>query len=102
MLALQQSDPITEKMDPEYNFRGSHALLPTKASNPSIQRMQLGFEERKAAVREEMRRMNQLPPNSAYATHRLHVLNKTLQLMSIQRNPSEEEELEKLLARLSL
>lgn len=40
--------------------------------------------DKKAAVDEEMKRMNQLPANSAYATHRLKVLNKVLQLLSIQ------------------
>lgn len=41
-------------------------------------------EEKKAAVHEEMKRMNQLPSNSTYATHRLRVLNKVLHLLSIQ------------------
>jgi len=45
---------------------------------------QMGDEEKKAAVQEEMKKMHQLPSNSSYATHRLRVLNKILQLTSIQ------------------
>ncbi|KAJ9671741.1 hypothetical protein PVL29_025447 [Vitis rotundifolia] len=45
---------------------------------------QMDSEGKKAAVHEEMKRMNQLPANSTYATHRLRVLNKILQLTSIQ------------------
>lgn len=59
-------------------------------------------EEKKAAVHEEMKRMNQLPSNSTYATHRLRVLNKVLHLLSIQRTTSQDEELELLFAGLSL
>ncbi|KAI3441561.1 uncharacterized protein J3R85_002154 [Psidium guajava] len=63
---------------------------------------QLGFDEKKVAVDMEMKRMNQLPANSTYATHRLKVLNKVLQLMKIQRTASQDEELELLFASLSL
>ncbi|GMH25522.1 hypothetical protein Nepgr_027365 [Nepenthes gracilis] len=63
---------------------------------------QLGNEEKKAAVESEMKRMHQLPVNSTYASHRLRVLNKILQLMSIQRSGSQDEELELLFAGLSL
>ncbi|GAB2284565.1 hypothetical protein Dimus_019020 [Dionaea muscipula] len=59
-------------------------------------------EKKKAAIQEELRRMHLLPANSAYATHRLRVLNKILQLMSIQRSATQDEELESLFARLSL
>ncbi|KAL0001106.1 hypothetical protein SO802_014887 [Lithocarpus litseifolius] len=45
---------------------------------------QVGYEEKTAAVHDEMKRMNRLPANSTYATHRLRVLNKIQQLMSIQ------------------
>lgn len=58
--------------------------------------------DKKAAVDEERKRMNQLPANSAYATHRLKVLNKVLQLLSIQRTTSQEDELELLFASLSI
>ncbi|KAK4781395.1 hypothetical protein SAY86_015497 [Trapa natans] len=62
----------------------------------------MGSDEKKAAVDEEMKRMNRLPSNSSYKSHRLRVLNKVLQLMSTQRTPSQEEELELLFASLSL
>ncbi|GLT74758.1 hypothetical protein SLA2020_465360 [Shorea laevis] len=63
---------------------------------------QMGFAEKEAAVQQEMKRMRQLPANSTYVTHRLRVLNKILQLLSIQRTASQEEELELLFAGLSL
>ncbi|KAJ9182829.1 hypothetical protein P3X46_006779 [Hevea brasiliensis] len=71
-------------------------------SQSKPQWQQSGNEEKKAAVHEEMKRMNQLPVNSTYATHRLRVLNKILQLLSIQRTVSQEEELELLFAGLHL
>ncbi|KAF8023990.1 hypothetical protein BT93_F1251 [Corymbia citriodora subsp. variegata] len=63
---------------------------------------QLGFDQKKVAVQKEMKRMNQLPANSTYATHRLKVLNKVLQLLTVQRTASQDEELELLFASLSL
>ncbi|GMI85311.1 hypothetical protein HRI_002200400 [Hibiscus trionum] len=71
-------------------------------SNPRAQRKQMGYEEKTAAVHEEMKRMNRLPATSSYVTHRMLVLNKILQLLSIQRTASQEEELESLFAGLSL
>ncbi|KAJ6886926.1 hypothetical protein NC651_027316 [Populus alba x Populus x berolinensis] len=47
----------------------------------------MGNEEKTAAVHEEIKRMNQLPATSSYVSHRLLVLNKILQLVSIQRLP---------------
>ncbi|XP_031266655.1 uncharacterized protein LOC116125062 [Pistacia vera] len=63
---------------------------------------EIGNEEREAAVQEELKRMNQLPPNSTYVTHRVRVLNKILQLISLQRTTSQDKELELLFAGLSL
>ncbi|KAJ0046389.1 hypothetical protein Pint_04440 [Pistacia integerrima] len=63
---------------------------------------EMGNEEREAAVQEELKRMNQLPPNSTYVTHRVRVLNKILQLISLQRTTSQDKELELLFAGLSL
>lgn len=62
----------------------------------------MGHEGATVAVHEEMKRVQRLPSNSTYATHRLKVLNKILQLLSIQRTVSQEEELELLFAGLSL
>ncbi|KAL9256528.1 hypothetical protein AKJ16_DCAP01918 [Drosera capensis] len=45
----------------------------------------MGDEEKKATVEEELKRMRLLPANSTYAIHRLRVLNKMLQLISIQK-----------------
>ncbi|CAK8541567.1 unnamed protein product [Lathyrus sativus] len=59
-------------------------------------------ERKQAVVQEEIRRMNQLPAKSTYVAHRLKVLNKILQLMSVQRTVSQEKELELLFAGLSL
>ncbi|KAF5796538.1 hypothetical protein HanRHA438_Chr08g0364851 [Helianthus annuus] len=63
---------------------------------------QLGNEEKKAAVHEEIKKVNQLPAHSSYATHRMRVLNKILQLLSVQRTVSQDEELELLFAGLSI
>ncbi|TXG60420.1 hypothetical protein EZV62_014993 [Acer yangbiense] len=63
---------------------------------------EMGAEERKAAVNDELKRMNQLPANSSYVIHRLRVLNKILQLISLQRTASQEEELELLFSGLSI
>ncbi|KAI3844540.1 hypothetical protein C5167_041452 [Papaver somniferum] len=57
---------------------------------------------KKAAVQAELNRVNKLPTNSSYASHRIRVLNKVLQLMSIKRTSSQDEELELLFAGLSL
>lgn len=45
---------------------------------------QMGHEGATVAVHEEMKRVQQFPSNSTYATHRLRILNKILQLLSIQ------------------
>lgn len=58
-------------------------IMDTKPSRRGKWKL-MGFDEKKAAVHEEMKRMNQLPANSSYATHRLRVLNKVLQLISTQ------------------
>ncbi|KGN59879.1 uncharacterized protein LOC101214758 [Cucumis sativus] len=63
---------------------------------------QMGHEGATVAVHEEMKRVQQFPSNSTYATHRLRILNKILQLLSIQRTLSQEEELELLFSGLSL
>ncbi|KAK9089420.1 hypothetical protein Scep_028502 [Stephania cephalantha] len=44
----------------------------------------LSCPDKKAAVHAEMERVNKLPAHSSYATHRIRVLNKLLQLLSIQ------------------
>lgn len=49
-----------------------------------ITRKQIGNDEKRASVREEMKRMSSLPANSSYAAHRLRVLNKILNLISLQ------------------
>lgn len=76
------------EVDPWDHFRGSVALDQTMDSRvstqPKNQQKQMGYEEKNAAVHEEMKRMKRLPVNSTYATHRLRVLNKILQLISIQ------------------
>ncbi|XP_020085652.1 uncharacterized protein LOC109708357 [Ananas comosus] len=59
-------------------------------------------EDKRAAVHDEIARVNQLPSNSSYAVHRMRVLNKLLQLMSIQRTVAQDEELELLFASLNI
>ncbi|CAK9218148.1 unnamed protein product [Sphagnum jensenii] len=59
-------------------------------------------EKRKTeVVQAEVARMKQLPPNSAYATHRLRVLDKMQQLLSKARTQAEADELEILFANMS-
>ncbi|TYG93148.1 hypothetical protein ES288_A11G087300v1 [Gossypium darwinii] len=62
------------------------------ATNPRVQRKQMGYEEKTIA----------LPATSSYVTHYMPVLNKILQLLSIQITALQEGELELLFARLSL
>ncbi|CAA3011816.1 Hypothetical predicted protein [Olea europaea subsp. europaea] len=77
-------------MDPFELEKGSNALntvpkpdLPGTGVNKNMWK-QMGNEEKKTAVNEEMIRLNRLPANSSYASHRLRVLDKMLQLLSIQ------------------
>ncbi|XP_050368178.1 uncharacterized protein LOC126786402 [Argentina anserina] len=69
---------------------------------PKAQWKQLGPVEQEAAVHEEVKKMQRLPANSGYVSHRLRVLNKILQLLSIQRTTSQDHELELLFAGLSI
>ncbi|XP_020417482.1 uncharacterized protein LOC18781517 isoform X2 [Prunus persica] len=71
-------------------------------ARPKATWKKMGPVEKEASVHEEMKRMQKLPANSTYVTHRLRVLNKILQLLSIQRTASQERELELLFAGLSL
>ncbi|KAM1256575.1 hypothetical protein PS2_030478 [Malus domestica] len=71
-------------------------------AQPESRWKQMGHGEKEASVHEEMKRMQKLPANSTYVTHRLRVLNKILQLLSIQRTASQEQELELLFAGLSM
>lgn len=92
-------------MDHFYQVNQSSALNPPKGSLPSTQSSNDTLrqsEGKMGAVHEEMKRVSRLPPSSAYATHRMRVLNKILQLLSIQRTTSQDEELELLFSGLSL
>ncbi|KAL3536155.1 hypothetical protein ACH5RR_004616 [Cinchona calisaya] len=80
-------------MDSLEGLKGTNGLnrQPKEGGNQAVGKAraawnQKGLEEKKAAVDEEISRMNKLPPNSSYATHRLRVLNKILHLLSIQVN----------------
>ncbi|GFQ06242.1 hypothetical protein PHJA_002768200 [Phtheirospermum japonicum] len=44
----------------------------------------MAIEEKQAAIKEEVKRMRQLPLNSSYAAHRLRLLDKIQQLLSLQ------------------
>ncbi|KAK2984712.1 hypothetical protein RJ640_004537, partial [Escallonia rubra] len=78
----------TANLDHFEYFQGSNALNQPNKSASTTQDGNAwkpkGCEEKQAVVHEEMRRMNNLPANSTYATHRLRVLNKILQLLAIQ------------------
>lgn len=64
-------------MNPEHDGSGSDAKVGWKWK-------QMGNVEKKAVVNEEIKRMQRLPPTSSYASHRLRVLNKLHQLLSLQ------------------
>ncbi|KAI3457507.1 hypothetical protein Pfo_014170 [Paulownia fortunei] len=83
-------------MDPEHVGCGS------EGAKHGWRWKQMGDEEKAAAVKEEMKRMQRLPPNSRYASHRLRVLKKIQQLLSLQRTKSQDEELELLFSGLHL
>ncbi|XP_059277376.1 uncharacterized protein LOC132031428 [Lycium ferocissimum] len=94
-------------MDHLYQVNHSSAVNHAKDGLPSTQSSndalrQMGPEGKRGAVHEEMKRVSRLPPSSAYATHRMRVLNKILQLLSIHRTTSQDEELELLFSGLSL
>ncbi|KAF6167654.1 hypothetical protein GIB67_031237, partial [Kingdonia uniflora] len=77
------------KLDQLDQLKGSGAFTVAQESTETTHAAtapwkKMGSEGKKAAVHEEMKRVNQLPANSNYATHRMRVLNKVLQLMSIQ------------------
>ncbi|KAK6157430.1 hypothetical protein DH2020_011678 [Rehmannia glutinosa] len=83
-------------MDPEHAGSGS------EGAKTGWRWKQMGNEEKKAAIREEMKRMQRLPHNSSYASHRLRVLDKIQQLLSLPRTTSQDEELELLFSGLRL
>ncbi|KAG4968148.1 hypothetical protein JHK87_033799 [Glycine soja] len=96
---------FSEKVDSFDHLKGCNTLdqmMETGDISQPEPPKQVWCEEKQASVHEEIKRMNQLPANSSYVTHRLKVLNKILQLMSVQRTVSREQELELLFAGLSL
>lgn len=72
------------KMDSLDHLKGSNTLDQTMDVDQPGPQKPVWCERKQAAVHEEIRRMNQLPANSTYVAHRLKVLNKILQLISIQ------------------
>ncbi|KAI3466154.1 hypothetical protein Pfo_022817 [Paulownia fortunei] len=68
-----------QKMDPQNVGSGS------EAAKHGWEWKQMGNEEKATAVHEEMRRRSRLPPNSSYASQLLRVLNKIIQLLSLQK-----------------
>lgn len=95
-----------ESMDTSepFNVRNAHARQQQHITGSQNEDgcKKMGNEGKMTAVHEEMNRMNKLPQNSSYVTHRLRVLNKIKELLSIKRTISQDEELELLFAGLSL
>lgn len=60
------------------------AMEDRASAQPAYGRQPIEPEAKRAAVHEEMKRMTKLPVTSSYASHRLRVLNKILQLLSLQ------------------
>ncbi|KAH1221613.1 hypothetical protein GmHk_12G034983 [Glycine max] len=78
---------FSEKVDSFDHLKGCNTLdqmMETGDISQPEPPKQVWCEEKQASVHEEIKRMNQLPANSSYVTHRLKVLNKILQLMSVQ------------------
>lgn len=46
--------------------------------------IEMGCEEKSSVIQEEIKRVTKLPSNSVYAVHRLKVLNKINDLLSVQ------------------
>ncbi|CAH8260364.1 unnamed protein product [Arabidopsis lyrata] len=63
---------------------------------------EMDCDEKTSVIQEEIKRVGKLPSNSVYAVHRLKVLNKINDLLSVQRTLSQEKELELLFTQLSL
>jgi len=99
---------VLQLMDSQRNLGGDKTMDLTNGGLKSYSRVgdhwkQMADAEKKVTLNAEMDRMKVLPGNSTYATHRIRVLNKVLDLMSKQmRTHSENEELELLFAGLSL
>lgn len=79
---------VIGKLDPLDRHQGKNAHDLTKESTVGTQATdqwtQIWNQEKRAAVQAEMNRVKELPAKSSYAMHRIRVLNKVLQLMSIQ------------------
>ncbi|XP_042519230.1 uncharacterized protein LOC122093028 [Macadamia integrifolia] len=103
---VQSLHSVIRKLDPFDHLKGTSALDQAKdsrvATQATIQWREMGNDEKMMVVQAEMKRVDKLPISSSYATHRKRVLNKVLQLMSIQRSNAQEEELDLLFAGLSL
>ncbi|KAL3645496.1 hypothetical protein CASFOL_010676 [Castilleja foliolosa] len=85
-------------MEPEYVKPDSGS----EGTKPGSRWNQIAIEEKQATITEEVKRMRQLPLNSSYAAHRLRLLDKIQQLLSLQRTTSQDEELELLFAGLQI
>ncbi|CAB4277612.1 unnamed protein product [Prunus armeniaca] len=74
-----------DSIDPSKGMSTLDATMEDSCGDrPKAPRKKMGPVEKEASVHEEMKRMQKLPTNSTYVTHRLRVLNKILQLLSIQ------------------
>lgn len=70
------------------------SLSPPRLFTPAGQRL--------AALNSELARLGKLPANSPYAQHRIAICRKAIELLQKPRGAAEADELEKLLASLSL
>ncbi|VFQ84717.1 unnamed protein product [Cuscuta campestris] len=80
-------------------FEGADGVNPPR---DGVSSGKSGAEKMEAAIMEELFKLRGLPQYSSYVIHRLRVLNKILQLLSIQRTKTQDEELESLFAGLSI
>ena len=58
--------------------------------------------DKRSQLLAELERLSKLPPQSVFVRHRTAVVRRALELLSVQRSPSEEDELTRLLGGLAL
>lgn len=87
---------VTAREHLGFELNSAHNPSPARAHRPCR------ADQRLAALNGELSRLAKLPPTSQYAVHRIAICKKALELLQKPRGAAEADELEKLLASLSL
>ena len=78
---------LVVEVDSFEHLMGSNTFDPMMEDGATYQatpQKQMWSEQKQAAIHDEIKRMHQLPAKSTYVAHRMRVLNKILQLISLQ------------------